>query len=149
MTQDEFNQLGKSIIKNNIYLTLATSNTNPWIAPLFYCADENFNFYFISQLDSTHSKHVRINPNVAFAIFDSHIEEGKGNGIQASGKAYLLSESLDIENALKYYHTNFVEITKESVSGSSSYKLFKIVPDHFFVLDSEAKVDKRVEVFLK
>ena len=56
MKQEELVKLAKDIIKNNIYLTLGTADANPWVAPLFYCVNENYNFYFISQLDSLHTK---------------------------------------------------------------------------------------------
>lgn len=86
MTQEELVKLAKDIVKNNIYLTLGTSDGDPWVAPLFYCVNENYNFYFISQLDSLHTKQMLKNPKVAFSIFDSHAEEGKGTGIQATGE---------------------------------------------------------------
>jgi uncharacterized protein YhbP (UPF0306 family) len=92
--QAEFNKIAKDIIKNNIYLSLATSvGKDVWIAPLFYCADDEYNFYYISQMESVHTKHALKNPNVAFAIFDSHLPEGEGNGVQASGKAYFWAKN--------------------------------------------------------
>lgn len=89
------NEIAKKIIEENIYMTIATSDENgiPWVAPLFYAVDDSYNFYFISQLSSLHSKHILKNPNVAFAIFDSHQKEGSGSGVQGSGKAYLLNGS--------------------------------------------------------
>ena len=137
----------KSIVKNNIYLSLATADGDPWVAPLFYCTDPQYNFYFISQLDSVHTKHLLKNPMVSFAIFDSHQEEGKGNGIQAAGKAYRVPDE-DIDEALKWYHTTFIALTKELLTGPAPYKLFKIIPDKFYILDPGAKVDKRIEVKL-
>lgn len=140
-------EFAKSVIKNNLYLTLGTADGDPWVAPLFYCADPQYNFYFISQLDSLHTKHLMKHPTVAFAIFDSRQKEGSGNGIQASGKAYLVGES-ELDEALRWYHTSFVTLTRELLLGPSPYKLFKIIPDKFYILDSHAKVDKRVEVKL-
>ena len=143
-------EIAKDIIKNNIYLTLSTTDgKKPWATPLYYCADNKYNFYFISQMDSLHTKNILKDPKVAFAIFDSHQKEGTGNGVQASGKAYLLKKEKEIAEALRWFHTNFIEIKKEKVLGNSKYKLFKITPEHFYVLDPEAKVDKRVEVKLR
>ena len=98
-------------------------------------------------MDSLHTKNLIKNPNVAFAIFDSHQKEGTGNGVQGSGKAYLLPEN-EIEQALKWYHTTFVELKPETFRAPNPYRFFKIIPEHFYVLDPDAKVDKRVEVFL-
>lgn len=148
MTQEELNKIAKEIINNNIYLTLATSDKLPWAAPLYYCKDDDFNFYFISQMQSVHIKHLLKNPEVAIAIFDSNAPEGEGNGVQASGKAMLLESEEEIIDALKYYHTSFISCSPKDFDGSKPYRLFKVISDKFFVLDPEAEVDKRVEVFL-
>lgn len=141
-------QLAKDIIKNNKYLTLGTSaKESPWVAPLYYCVDENYNFYFVSQLTSLHTKHVLENPKVAFAIFDSHAEEGKGTGVQGDGEVHVVKDE-DLSNEIDKYHTTFIEIKPELLTGDSPYRLFKLVPDHFYVTDPEAKIDKRAEVKL-
>lgn len=148
--QDKLKKIAKDIIEKNIYLTLATSGDNtPWSAPLYYCIDDDYNFYYISQMDSLHTKHILENPRVSFSIFDSHDSEGQGNGIQASGKAYLLEKEKDIVEALKYYHTTFMSCKPEDFDGSKPYRLFKIISDKFYVLDPDADVDKRIEVVLK
>lgn len=129
-------------------MTIATSDENgiPWVAPLFYAVDDSYNFYFISQLSSLHSKHILKNPNVAFAIFDSHQEEGGGNGVQGSGKVSLLYEG-ELSEAFKWYKTAFIEMKPESFKGEAPYRFFKLVPEHFYIQDPEAKVDKRIEVY--
>lgn len=149
MEQKQLNKIARDIVKSNIYLTLATvgEKNTPWAAPLFYAVDDKYNFYFISQMDSLHTRHVLKDPKVAFAIFDSHQPEGTGNGVQGSGEAYLLKES-EIPEAMKWYETTFVEMKLESFTGSASYRFFKLIPEHFYVLDPGAEVDKRVEVNL-
>lgn len=149
MTQDELTKFAIDTIKNNIYLTLGTTDgKNPWTAPLFYAISEDFTFYFISQLDSLHTKHLLENPQVSFAIFDSHQKEGTGNGVQGSGKAYLLKDH-ELEEAFKWYHTTFVEMKPETFIEPAPYRFFRIAPEHFYVLDPSAPTDKRIEVNLK
>lgn len=141
-------QIAKDIIKNNIYLTLGTTNgVIPWVAPLYYCVDPNYNFYFISQMDSLHTQHLLKNQNIAFAIFDSRVPEGKGNGIQGSGKAYLIKDE-ELPESLRYYHTVFIESKPESFTGNAPYRMFKLTPEHVYILDPKASTDKRVEVKL-
>ena len=149
MKQEKLNKKAVEILKSNIYLTLATTDGKlPWAAPLFYCMDEDFNFYFISQMDSVHTVHVLKQPKVAFAVFDSHQPEGEGNGIQGSGTVSLL-EGDEVVEGLKHYSTTFIELTPESLAAPAPYRLFKLSTDSFFVLDPEAETDKRVEVFIK
>lgn len=65
----------KYIIKSNNYLSLSTCNNNiPWIAPVAYIYDEEYNFYFVSPIESLHSKYIENNKEVAVSIFDSQQE---------------------------------------------------------------------------
>ena len=147
MTQEQLVKLAKDIIKNNIYLTLGTSDGDPWVAPLFYCVSSDYGFYFISQLDSLHTKQMLINPKVAFSIFDSHAEEGKGTGIQAVGNIHMIDEN-ELEDEINNYHTTFIDIKLDFLKGDAPYRLFKLTPSEVWVTDPEAKVDKRVKVSL-
>lgn len=147
MTQEELANLAKDIVKSNIYLTLGTADGEPWVAPLFYCVSESYSFYFISQLDSLHTKQMLKNPKVAFSIFDSHAEEGKGTGIQAMGNVHMITED-ELENEINNYHTTFIKIKPEFLKGDAPYRLFKLTPSEFWVTDPEAKVDKRVKISL-
>lgn len=149
MQQNELNKKAVKILKSNIYLTLATTDGElPWAAPLFYCIDGNSNFYFISQMDSVHIVQILKQPKVAFAIFDSHQPEGEGNGVQGTGTVFLL-EGNEVVEGLKHYSTTFIDLKPESLASPSPYRLFKLQTNSFFVLDPEAKTDKRVEVFIK
>jgi|SRR3989344_3300082 len=139
----------KNIIKDNIYLTLATSDDIPWATPLYYCTDDEYNFYFISQLDSLHTKHIVKNPTVAFAIFDSTQKEGAGTGIQASGKVYMLDTTDAIQKALKFYHTSLLNCTPDDFVGIKPYRLFKLAPEKIYIQDPDSETDKRIEVSLK
>lgn len=150
MEQSLLNEKAHDIIGNNIYLTLSTSGEDgePWAAPLYYCTDAEYNFYFISQLDSRHIQHILKNPHVAFAIFDSHVPEGTGNGVQASGIAELLASESDITEGLKYYQTSFLDCSPEDFVDPKPYRLFKLTPNEFYILDPDADVDRRIRVLL-
>ena len=132
MKQEELNKKAVEILKSNIYLTLATTDGKlPWAAPVFYCLDEDFNFYFISQMDSVHTVHILKQPKVAFAVFDSHQPEGEGNGVQGSGSVSLLKGDGVVEG-LKHYSTTFIDLKPESLAAPAPYRLFKLTTDSFF-----------------
>lgn len=141
--------LAIQIIDSNLYLALSTAdkNGNPWTSPLFYCRDEQFNFYFISMPSSQHSKNTTIRPDVSFAIYDAHWKEGQGLGVQGLGKVELLDSKKEINHALNYYQTSFIELDADSIM-KSQYRLYVLKPSTFFVTDPESEVDKRVEVKL-
>lgn len=146
--QEALDQIARDILAKNIYLTLATVGDRPRAAPLYYCLGEGYTFYFSSQTDAVHSKHIHANPHVAFAVFDSRAEEGKGNGVQGIGQARLLESKDEIEAALVYYRSTFVSCTASDFTGSKPYRLFRIIPEKLYVLDPECAVDKRVQVLL-
>lgn len=148
MNQDGLRRIAQNIISSNVYLTLATADREPWAAPLFYCTDDEYNFYFISQLDSLHTQHILKNPRVAFAIFDSHQKEGEGNGVQGSGQVKLLENEAEIIEALKYFQTDFIELNVEDLKSTAAYRLFKLTPEHFYIRDPDEQSDIRTEVVL-
>lgn len=138
-------KLAQSIIDSNIYLTLGTTNgRNSWVSPLFYCKDEKNRFYVISQPGSRHVRYLTHNPQISFAIFDSHAPEGKGNGIQATG-VMRECEGITLTRALAHYHTDFIPCTKDAFT-QGAYRLYRITPSTMYILDPEAKVDKRLKV---
>lgn len=148
MKQKVLNNLAREIIQKNIYLTLGTTDGNiPWTSTLFYAVNKKYEFYFISKMASFHIKHLLKNPHVSFTIFDSHQREGTGNGVQGSGVAIRLPDN-ELEEALKWYRTTFIKSEKESFTGNAPYRFFKIIPNHFYILDPDEKTDVRVEVFL-
>ncbi len=136
------------ILKSNIYLTLATTDRDfPWAAPVYYCMDSEYHFYFVSQIDTLHSTHIMNNPRVAFAIFDSCQPEGQGNGVQGSGVVTILEGDQIIEG-MRHYSTTFFTLSLEMLTPPSPFRMFKITPNKLFILDYEEKGDKRVEVDL-
>lgn len=138
--------IAQSIVRSNIYLTLATSDgENAWSSPVFYCFDEDFNFYFISKPDSRHIQNIMKNPSVSFSIFDSHQPEGEGNGVQGSGKVTVLEDDRLIDGLL-YYKTSFIKLTADNLTGDAPYRLFKLVPEKWFTLDPDAETDERIKI---
>ncbi|HVZ67738.1 MAG TPA: pyridoxamine 5'-phosphate oxidase family protein [Patescibacteria group bacterium] len=140
-------ELAKKIIRDNEYLALATSEgTKPWASPVHYGVDGNYIFYFVSIPSSKHCSNIDGNPKVSFAIYNSTVPEGQGNGIQVDGKAELLENS-EYEHALQYYKSVFVSTDIEGLM-KSPYRIYKITPEHIFINDPHAKVDGRVEIKL-
>ncbi len=145
MNRTKANNIAQEIIDSNIYLTLGTTDgKQSWVSPLFYCKDNKNQFYVISQPTSRHIRNIASQRSISFAIFDSHAPEGKGNGVQGSG-TMKECKNKELTNALQYYHTDFIECTKKAFT-TGPYKLYKITPRTCYILDPEAKVDKRVNV---
>jgi uncharacterized protein YhbP (UPF0306 family) len=149
----------KRIIEENNYLTLSTSDNTgmPWIAPLYYAYDKNYNFFFVSANDALHVQHIKINKKVAIAIFDSHAPVGEGDGVQIEAFA-TPAKLTELPHILAIYFArrfpNEIERIKKhhlptEYMGKNLFWFFKMVPIKVYTLDLKVKdVDKRIEVNL-
>lgn len=141
-----FSTIAQDIVLSNVYLTLATTNgVKPWSSTVFYCVDENYNFYFISKLESKHIQNITKQPSVSFSIFNSHQPEGEGNGVQGSGIVVEL-EGSELVYGLLHYKTTFIELTPDNLAGEAPYRLFKLITGNWFILNPDAETDERIEV---
>ncbi len=152
----------KKIIEENIYLTLATSTKNgkPWISPLFFAFDENYNFYWISGKNSLHSQLISRNPNVAIVIFDSKTPVGTGDGVYFEAVAEELRKEQDIRLAIDLLNKRItnddfkIKSIDKLIKNQGISSIYKGVPKKISKL-TEGKfvngqyIDERVEITLK
>ncbi|MDE1851938.1 MAG: pyridoxamine 5'-phosphate oxidase family protein [Candidatus Micrarchaeota archaeon] len=150
-----FKEKARSIIDRNRYLVLATSGKDgkPWACPVFFVRDNDYNFYFMSATDSRHVKNIRDNENVAVVVFDSNVEVGNSDEVQAEGKAEEVGKS-ELKRVIgiyakKLYPKSPMQPTEryrpEDYSGASEFKFFKITIGKLYTTGPE----RRVEVDLK
>lgn len=146
------------MIKGSDYLSLATvDGDSPWVAPLFFACDENFNLYFVSRKDTRHSLDIYKNPKVSFCIFNSEDKDFTAQGLQASGLCIEASVRESLIALRHLYHKKHPEIKDmmnikvdlKSVTGMMNDRVYKIIPEHIFVLDPKnPDMDRRIEVKL-
>lgn len=55
----------------NMVLTTADPAGVPWVSPVFYIADDDYDLYWTSDPEARHSANVRSNDRVAIAIFET------------------------------------------------------------------------------
>lgn len=134
-------------------MTIATANKNaePWISPVVFGYDENYNLYWFSDKDSKHSKLIYQNNRVAVVIFDSKAPEGTGDGVYIVGKASELLED-ELEQAIKTHKNRFGKTQpKKKFMDDSPLRFYKITPEKFWKLNDIVMVkgqavDYRIEV---
>ena len=95
----------EEISKEIRYLVIATSSKDgkPWISPVFYAFDDDYNLYWVSSKNSRHSELIRENPKVAVVIFNSTKGEGKGDAVYIEANVQELTDEKEIEEAMKFY----------------------------------------------
>ncbi len=146
MTNEE---TAKKIIEDNVYITVATvSNNEPWISPVYSCYDENYNFYWISDLGRKHSQNIKSNENVAIVTFDTHVKEGRGRGVYIQAKASEVSDKEKMRKVLLIFYARKNKQPREpgEFLGLSKRKLYTAVPVRMWVTDE--KSDDRIEIKL-
>lgn len=147
----------KKIIKEIVYITLATASRNglPWITPLFSAYDKDYNFYWISSSISVHSVNITHNRNVAIIIYDSRAPEGKGFGVYIRAKASVVETKSEIKKACRliYRRKNKPIPSADNFTGDAPRKIYKAVPQAVFINDIKVKEGEfkhvRLEVQLK
>ena len=150
----------KQIIADNIYMTIATASKSgkPWISPVFFSYDQDYNLYWVSSKNSLHSKLIRSNQQVAIVIFDSKAPEGAGDGVYFKARAMELSDKTQISIAMEILGQR---VTKDEfkikelseVSGNGIWRIYKATPYEISKLTEGETingqyVDKRIEVKL-
>lgn len=127
-------------------LTLATvdaSGKQPWLANMYFVADEELNLYFVSAKETNHSLHIAENDKVAFttAWYDPD-NLGDRKAIQGKGKCELMKNWGEIAKVLKLFHAKYpdwkevinLQTIKEKLIESRPYK---ITPSYIKYWDDE------------
>jgi nitroimidazol reductase NimA-like FMN-containing flavoprotein (pyridoxamine 5'-phosphate oxidase superfamily) len=78
----------------NMVLTTADSEGVPWVSPVFYVADDDYDLYWTSDPEARHSANLRVNPRVAIVIFDT----GPVDAVYISARAVEIN---DINQAIR------------------------------------------------
>ena len=152
-------QMTKEIIEGNKFLSLATvdNDGNLWSTPLSYSYDENYNFYFTSELDSQHIINIMDNPSVSFTIFDSTRRVSDVDGLQIRGIVGEV-EKENLEKVVKNYYQFVFKDPKERSEWEAPYtyflennkpvyRFFQIMPTEIYKRDTEyLDGDRRVKI---
>jgi uncharacterized protein YhbP (UPF0306 family) len=90
-------------LKEHNTMTIATAKgENPWAAAIFY-ANDGFTLYFLSDLESRHSRDIAESPVVAVTIHEDYHDWRKIKGIQMEGKAEAVTTEDEIAKAVATY----------------------------------------------
>jgi Pyridoxamine 5'-phosphate oxidase len=83
------------------YATLATVSTEgqPWNSPVFTAYDEQYNFFWGSPEESTHSKNIEANGKLAIVLYDSRAVPGTGKGTYIVARAHRLTDPAEMKFA--------------------------------------------------
>jgi len=158
---ENLNELARSIISENQYCSIATSNISggAWISPVCYAFDQDWNLYFASMTTATHSMNLAQNKKAMLSIFDSRQEWGVGVGLQIEAEIEPIALS-EFPRIAKIYATRkypyggdmfkaAMHFLESLVLHGKTYKMYRITPTTVWMNDPNADVDARVKIDLK
>ena len=146
--EHDLGALARSIIDKHRYMTLATADATglPWASPVWYAPREHREFFWVSSPEATHSRNVRVRPELAVVIFDSH-RTGGWNAVYLSAVAEELEDpddGIEIFSA-RSEEQGFGPWTRERVVPPARHRLYRATVRELFVLDPH---DERIPVDL-
>lgn len=147
----------KEIVEKILYITIATVSKDgvPWNSPVYSSYDKDYNFFWVSPLESQHSKNIKENNQVFITIYDSTVPEGTGEGVYIQAKAYKLSDEKEITHALRHHYGRKDKQPRPASDflGNQLLRVYKAIPEKIWTNTyekiGERYVDGRVEIHLK
>lgn len=139
MTDQELVAHARSLLEVNRYLTLATADPDgrPWVTPVYFVASEPWEFTWVSAVDARHSRNIAGRPQVGLVVFDSTVEPYHGRAVYAAARAgELAGDDLDrgIETYARAGGRGAAPVTRDDVTGTSRYRLYRATPSELWVL---------------
>ena len=145
---DELLTVATSIVDSNRFMTLATADGDgrPWASPVWYAPAEYRDFYWVSSPEAAHSRNLKVRPQLAIVIFDSH----EAGGWKALYMSAVAEELEDVDEGIEIFtrrslEQGLPEWTRDDVLRPARHRLYRATASEHFVLDPH---DQRIPVDL-
>jgi hypothetical protein len=139
MTANDLGAHARSLLDRNNYLVLGTigAGGRPWASPVYFAAAGLHDYYWMSDAGAEHSINVAARPEVSIVVFDSSVPPYHGRAVYAAGEAAAVSDD-GLDRAFEVYpgpaDRGAGGVTREDVTGSSPYRLYRAVASDVWVL---------------
>lgn len=139
MTDNGLAAHARELLDINAYLILGTVDDDgrPWTSPVYFAADGLRDFYWMSSVDSCHSRNLAARPAVSVVVFDSTVPPYHGRALYAAGEARDLGGD-DLRRGLEVYpgpaDRGGSAVTVDDVTGDSPWRLYRATASDVWVL---------------
>ena len=140
-------------LKSQHTLYLATYDGKPWTSTVFYAVDNDFNFYFISEPTTRHSKAIEKNKLISCSIADSNqVVTDKKIGVQIEGIASEVKNKNKLKIVISMWHMknpgfediiNLPNMIKKIIKG----RFYQIKPTLIKFFNERLYGDEGFEIF--
>jgi nitroimidazol reductase NimA-like FMN-containing flavoprotein (pyridoxamine 5'-phosphate oxidase superfamily) len=141
-------ELLRRLIEANRFMALGTADERglPWVSPVWYATADCRAFYWVSDPGARHSRNLAGRPEVAIAIYDSHLP-GTWQSVYLRAHAERVGDdALDDGMAIfaaQSQKQGLKEWTRAHVTGPAKHRLYRATAVEHFLLDDH---DERVPV---
>jgi hypothetical protein len=142
----------RSIVDGNLYMVLATADESgrPWASPVYFAHANYREFFWISSPQATHSRNIRVRPQVGLVIFDSQVGIGSGQGVYVAGTADE-TPAEELERGIGIFSrrslaTGGAPFTTADVGARAPFRLYRVVAAEHSMLAKDGSPDHRVPV---
>lgn len=147
---DVDNKKAKQIIKDIVYITLATASKSgkPWNTPTFAAFDKEYNFYWHSGKYAQHAQNIKENSDIFIVVYDSTKQWGHGKAVYIRAKAKELGDREELEQALIYLNKRTGEEmgSVEKFLGTAPRRVYKAIPKQIWMNKNTEIDDRRVDI---
>ncbi|MCL6270203.1 pyridoxamine 5'-phosphate oxidase family protein [Sansalvadorimonas sp. 2012CJ34-2] len=147
----------EELLENHYYAVLATASPEavPWVTPIFFAYDKDWNLHWISSRSSHHSKLLSENPKACVVIYQTPGVSQETSALYISGTVSICTGAVLEEAAHLYFERAGLGVSgkAEDYSGDSPCRLYRLVPDKAHTLqepewEENLLLDKRNPVSL-
>jgi pyridoxine/pyridoxamine 5'-phosphate oxidase len=139
--------VARSVLGSVAYMVLSTVGEDglPWASPVWFASDEHRDLYWMSRPDSTHSRNVAANPEVAIVVFDSTRPPATRQAVYMRATAERVDEPDAIEHGVAVFTRDSVgqglgALAVEEVTGEAVFRLYRARVHEHWVLDPDHDV---------
>ncbi len=141
-------ETAKKIVADNFYMTIASASLNgqPWISPVFFAYDSDYNLYWVSNKDSLHSNLIRSNPKIAVVIFNSQAAQDDVDAVYFEADAFELHDAHRIKHAAatlrqRVIKDEFKVYNLEQVTNNATWRIYQAIPKSMSKLTKGTYID--------
>lgn len=125
----------KYIIENNNFMVISTADASgkPWVSPVGFVYDDDYNLYWVSYKDALHSNNIKNRTEIAIVIF-GQMPEGDFDGVYIDATAIELDDEselllgTDLFKARRPQSSRFETKSSRDVTDDAPWRMYKATP---------------------
>lgn len=131
---EDLKSLVREVLRDGFVMNLGVADAEgPWVAPVVYVVDDDFNLYWISVPECRHSQAIAQNPAVAASVIATHDTDNE-RALQLTGTvAQLDGPLLDLEQRLQKKRGLPIPKFRGEIL-TDGYVWYKLTPDRFEII---------------